>query len=120
MYSMNVKMHAPGTDWKGLEYPLELADKKALHKVEKAFVKALDTLIKLTEDELKSGKKPFAKTNPATVFFEVNISKEGADYGGYTHRWPNQGDEARAFLKSLLEGLMDGTGFGKAKKDARA
>lgn len=117
MYTMTISLTTPGAPAEDKPpYVLRLEAKKELHKVEKALVKGLEHLVKLTADELDSGKKPFDKTDPQLMFFEVNIDKDGTDYGGYKHRWPNQSVEAREWLRNLLAGLMDGVGHGKANK----
>jgi hypothetical protein len=119
MYTLKISMTTPDYAGDNSSFDtvevLELPTKHDLNKVEKMFMKALDTLSKLTEDELKSGKKPFDKTNPQKVVFNVDIEKDGEDYGGYTHRWPNQSDAARAYLKSLLAGMLSGSGYGRIR-----
>lgn len=98
-------------------YELDLAGKRELHRVESAMVAALGELVKLTEDELATGKKPFDAANPTTVTFTVNIVKDGAiDYGGYTFRWPNQSTTAQAYLKGMFDGIFRNTGHGGERK----
>lgn len=113
MYKLTASLMTPNYDGdEDLIYDIDLADKRALHRVEKAMVRALSRLGELTEDELATGQKAFVGTDPQLVVFEVNISKDGNDYGGYRFRWPNQTAEARAYLAGMLEGLMREAGHG--------
>lgn len=92
-------------------YSVDCNTKADLHKIETAFVKCLQQLNQLTEKEISSSTKTFTGTNPQLVTFEVNLSKDdGTDFGGYTFRWPNQTDDARAFLRGMLDGVMQQTG----------
>jgi hypothetical protein len=113
MYTMRAVLGTPNyADDEDVIYALEFEDKKGLHKVESALIRALGKLEKLTEAELTTGKKPFAGSNPQLVIFDVAIKKGDVDFGGYTFRWPNQTDVAREYLRGLLDGLMQETGYG--------
>jgi hypothetical protein len=117
MYKMTATLATPNYDAdEDVVYELDLADKKALHKVEKGFVNALHVLVKLTADELDTGKKEFTDGNRQLMTLTVDISKDGADYGGYMHRWPNQSDMARNFIRGLLDGLMKEAGHAGRRK----
>lgn len=120
MMKMTVSMTTPEYDGDDdLVYDLDLPDKAALHRVERSLVRALDQLGELVEDELATGKKALAGSNPQLVIFEANITKDGKDFGGYRFRWPNQTNEARAYLAGMLEGLMKRTGHGDKGRRVR-
>lgn len=107
MYAMQVSLsgHPDAT----LDRHLELVDKHALHRVEKALIKAMQSLEKLTDDELERGKKMSQTGERATLTFKVDITQGVEDFGGYTFRWPGQGVEGRAFLLGLVSGAIDGS-----------
>ena len=120
MYKMNIVLATPDdpTD-EDVVYPLEFSDKKALHKVEAALWRGMNTLIKLTEHELETGKKPFPSTgNRTMVTFDAKIHKDdGSYFGGYHFDWPNQQvPDAVVYLKGMLDGLMKEVGHGHAKQ----
>lgn len=117
-YKMTAVLATPKVlDDQDFVYVLEFENKKGLHRVERALVNGLMTLVKLTENELETGKKAFEGTDPQLVTFTTDIEKEdGSDFGGYAFRWPNQTKEARAFLKGLIDGIMADTGHGNKKQ----
>jgi len=118
MYQVNVVLATPDkADDEDFVWTPECADKKALHKLESSFIHALLALSKLTEHELQTGKKPFPPSDDRTlVTFTVDISKDGADYGGYAFRWPNQTPEAIEYLRGMGDGLMKETGHAHTKQ----
>lgn len=118
MYQLTATLATPDKDDDyDVVFPLSLPNKGQLHKVERAFINALHTLVKLTEDELAGKGKPFDDGGErTTVTFTVEISKDGSDFGGYSFRWPNQTPSAVEFLRGMIDGVMKETGNFQAKQ----
>ena len=118
MYKATITLATPLiADDEDFVWTLELHSKQELHRLEKAFVNGLHTLVKLTEDRLDGKGEPLQDDGPrTTVTFEANFEKDGADYGGYKHRWPGQAPTAVQFLRGLVDGMMRETGHGNAKQ----
>lgn len=118
MYKMTVVLATPdvSTD-EDFVYPLEFSDKKGMNKVESAFLRGIQALTKITEEEIKTGKKAFPKSGPGTlVTFDVKIHDEDGYFGGYHFDWPRQQPEAVVYLRGMLDGIMKETGHGNAKQ----
>lgn len=110
MYTMNVTMVTPDAGDAPFEYPMSFDDKKGLIKAERALLKATETLLKISEDKA-GGKAPKVDpADPQTMMLIVERTKDGADYGGNTARMPNLPAAARDYLRSMLAGLLDGSG----------
>ena len=108
MYTMTIQITEAGTAY--APAVLQFDEKRELVQTEKAIRQFVNMLGKLSEDEIATGKKPAisTKNDPQTMTAQVDIDKDGKDYGGYGARWPNQSVEARAYLRSELQGIIDG------------
>lgn len=94
-------------------FVVELTDKAALFKVQRAFLRAQGELAKITEKEVATGKKAFVGTNPQLTVLDVVCTKTdtGARHHWYQYGWPGQTNEAREFLRGMLEGIFKEAAF---------
>ena len=101
----------------------DLPDKAALNRLETALAQLPVQLCKLTADELKTGKKPFADNSARTLVVYTGAAtnaETGESYGRHVFEFPNQSAMAREYLRGMLEGAFDVAGFkGKGKRLGR-
>jgi hypothetical protein len=116
MFNITITLSTPFYDGDDdIVYPLQVASKRELAKVEHQLLKAQAQLRKLSDDALDKKSGVFEGADPQEVHFEYLVTKGGVKWTRAVHEWPGQTDMARSYLVGMLDQLMTEIGHGNKK-----